>query len=173
MEKKSKPVEIIKGTSRPTQAVSTGSAIISPPKTWPSPSTSISTMYPPTHLGPHLRQLQRRLRAAQPRQDLQVCHRAGETPERATVQDQPDLPLHQHRPREGRQLCLPHLRLHRTTCYTQIIALGYTARQAYEPFKNIYLKPFRDAGYGQCTYKCTVKWDSLSCWTVCGDWSTR
>jgi len=36
--------------------------------------------------------------------------------------------------------------------------MGLTAEQAFEPFKGVQLKPFRDAGYAECTYKCTVTW---------------
>lgn len=38
----------------------------------------------------------------------------------------------------------------------QVLVLGKTAEQACKPFKNIKLKPFRDALYLPCTYKCTI-----------------
>jgi hypothetical protein len=28
--------------------------------------------------------------------------------------------------------------------------------EAYDLFKHIEFRPYRDAGYGQCSYKCTV-----------------
>ena len=34
--------------------------------------------------------------------------------------------------------------------------MGKTAEEAFEPFRNVEFRPFRDAGYGQCSYKCTV-----------------
>ena len=34
--------------------------------------------------------------------------------------------------------------------------MGLRAEDAVEPFKGVQLKPFRDAGYAECTYKCTV-----------------
>ena len=42
------------------------------------------------------------------------------------------------------------------TTLTQIIILGKSAEKAYEPFKDLKLVPFRDASYGDCTYKCTL-----------------
>jgi hypothetical protein len=39
----------------------------------------------------------------------------------------------------------------------QVISLGIDSRYAFDPFSKIGLKPFRDAGYADCTYKCTVK----------------
>jgi hypothetical protein len=38
----------------------------------------------------------------------------------------------------------------------QIIILGFSAEKAFEPFKDFKLTPFRDASYGECSYKCTV-----------------
>ena len=38
----------------------------------------------------------------------------------------------------------------------QIIILGFSAERAFEPFKDIKFTPFRDASYGDCSYKCTV-----------------
>ena len=37
-----------------------------------------------------------------------------------------------------------------------MIIMGKSADEAYEPFSHVDFRPFRDAGYGQCTYKCTV-----------------
>lgn len=37
-----------------------------------------------------------------------------------------------------------------------MISLGYTATEAFRPFENIPFRPFRDAGYNECTYKCTI-----------------
>lgn len=55
----------------------------------------------------------------------------------------------------------------------QIISLGYTANEAFLPFENVALRPFRDAGYAECTYKCTVIPNGFSCSIACEDWSTR
>jgi cell division cycle 14 len=38
-----------------------------------------------------------------------------------------------------------------------MIIFGLSAEKAFEPFKNVTLKPFRDASYNNsCSYKCTV-----------------
>ncbi len=156
MQKKSKAVEILKGIGGSTQAGSTGSPITNPPRILPNPSILISTTYLSLQPGPRIRQFQRGLRTTQPRQDLEVRHLAGETAIPPRVQDQPDLPLHQHCPRKGRQRRLPHLRLPGSPPLMQIISLGYSAKRAFEPFKALTFRPFRDAGYAECTYKCTV-----------------
>lgn len=41
-------------------------------------------------------------------------------------------------------------------CAFQVIILGFDAKKACKPFENVPLTPFRDAGYAQCSYKCTV-----------------
>lgn len=38
----------------------------------------------------------------------------------------------------------------------QVIVLGKTPEQAFKPFKNINFVDFRDASYGDCSYKCTI-----------------
>ncbi len=38
----------------------------------------------------------------------------------------------------------------------QIVVLGRSAEQAFKPFKHIKFADFRDAGYGECSYKCTI-----------------
>ncbi|KRX02244.1 hypothetical protein PPERSA_04866 [Pseudocohnilembus persalinus] len=44
-------------------------------------------------------------------------------------------------------------------CAYQVIILGRTAEQAWKPFKNVSptFQDFRDASYGQCSYKCTIE----------------
>jgi hypothetical protein len=172
MQKKSKAVEILKGTRALTQADSTGSPITNPPRISPNPSILISTKYPSPEKGPGLRQFQRGLRSAQSGQDLEVRDRTGEAAIPSRLQDQPDLPLHEHRPREGRQRRLPHLRLPGPIPLTQIISLGYSAKRAFEPFKALTFRPFRDAGYAECSYKCTVSLGRRSFWTAWEGWST-
>ena len=39
----------------------------------------------------------------------------------------------------------------------QIIMMGYSAERAFDPFKEIKFVPFRDASYGDCSYRCTVR----------------
>lgn len=39
----------------------------------------------------------------------------------------------------------------------QVVVLKKNANEAYKPFQNISFVPFRDASYGECSYKCTVK----------------
>lgn len=34
--------------------------------------------------------------------------------------------------------------------------LGRTPEQAFKPFRHIKFMDFRDAGYGECSYKCTI-----------------
>ena len=36
------------------------------------------------------------------------------------------------------------------------MVLGRTPEQAFKPFRNIKFVDFRDAGYGDCSYKCTI-----------------
>lgn len=54
----------------------------------------------------------------------------------------------------------------------QIIIMGYSAEKAFEPFSEIKFVPFRDASYGECSYKCTVTDPLFSCWTACEDSTT-
>ena len=54
------------------------------------------------------------------------------------------------------QLGPPCLHLLGTQKCIQMIIMGKSAEEAYEPFSHVDFRPFRDAGYGQCTYKCTV-----------------
>jgi hypothetical protein len=44
--------------------------------------------------------------------------------------------------------------------------MGLSAQEAFEPFKSVQLKPFRDAGYAECSYKCTVNLFLQSYWIV-------
>jgi hypothetical protein len=130
-------------------------------------------MCSPHYAGSHLRQLQWGFWTAQPGQNLEVCLWAVKIAGASRVQEQSDLPLHQHLPRKGSQLRLPHLRIHCTSHHIKVISLGYTAAEAFAPFEGVALRPFRDAGYAECSYKCTVFLGWCSCWTVCGGCNTR
>jgi hypothetical protein len=143
------------------------------PRTSPNPFTLTSTTCVDPYAGPDLRQLQRGLWAAEPGQDVEVRVVTVKIAVPRRVQDQPDLPLHQHFPRKGRQRRLPHRRIHCTPAPKQVISLGYTAAEAFLPFEGVVLRPFRDAGYAECSYKCTVRLLGFSCWTACEGWSTR
>ena len=59
--------------------------------------------------------------------------------------------------------------LSKYSLYNQIISLGRTAKEAFEPFKHLTLRAFRDAGYADCTYKCTVRLSQFSYWIACKD----
>lgn len=142
-------------------------------RTLPNHSTLTSTMSFVPYAGPHLRQFQRGLRTAQPRQDVEVCVVTVKIAGAPRVQDQPDLPLHEHLSRKSCECRLPHLCLHCTLTHTQVISLGYSAQQAFLPFEGVVLRPFRDAGYAECSYKCTVRKGLCSCLIVCADWSMR
>lgn len=39
---------------------------------------------------------------------------------------------------------------------TQVVVLKRSAEEAFKPFKHIKFTDFRDASYGECSYKCTV-----------------
>ncbi len=38
----------------------------------------------------------------------------------------------------------------------QVVVLKRTAEEAFKPFKHMKFADFRDASYGECSYKCTV-----------------
>lgn len=52
---------------------------------------------------------------------------------------------------------------------SQVVIQGKTPEQAYQPFANVEFRPFRDAGYGQCNYKCTVFHSITRYWTAFED----
>ena len=41
-------------------------------------------------------------------------------------------------------------------CAFQIVVLKKSSEEAFKPFSHIKFVPFRDASYGECSYKCTV-----------------
>jgi hypothetical protein len=73
MIKKSKAIEIIKGTKVTMQEDYTGSLTTNRPKILLNPSISILTTYPSKHLGSGLRQFQRRFWSSESGQNLEIC----------------------------------------------------------------------------------------------------
>ena len=54
----------------------------------------------------------------------------------------------------------------------QVVVLKRSAEEAFKPFQHLKFVPFRDASYGDCSYKCTVSPQRRRSWTACGGWST-
>ena len=48
----------------------------------------------------------------------------------------------------------------------QVVVLKRSADDAWRPFQNIKFVPFRDASYGDCSYKCTVSLVLNRFWTA-------
>jgi len=44
--------------------------------------------------------------------------------------------------------------------------MNKTPEEAFEPFKNVEFRPFRDSASGQCSYKCTVVLRLFRFWIV-------
>lgn len=151
-------IPVIPSTTPPTQINSSSSPTPPLPRTSPKPSSSISTMYDPQHSGSRLRGVLRGFRAAKSGKDLEVHQRGLQVSQRQEVQRKFVLSLHISALLQMHQFRPPDLRLHGIFLPKKVVIMKKTPEEAFEPFKNIEFKPFRDAGYGQCSYRCTVNY---------------
>jgi hypothetical protein len=165
-------VTIIPSTHPLTQKSSSTWPISTRPRTSPRPSSSTSTTYPLSHSGPSLRGLLRGLRPAQPGQDLEIHRGSSEVPDGQEVRRKCVLPLHLPSLRQVHQLRPPRLRIPRNNPAMQVVIEKRTPEEAFQPFSHIDFRPFRDAGYGQCSYKCTVTHQPYRSLIACADCTT-